>query len=89
MKLDSKIRKSPKLPWKFQRQANFELANVYESTGEVNKAIAAFNTIIDSSTYALSYVSEASKLHLARLKKILAILTEDQKKEQNPRLLLY
>ncbi len=57
----------PDFSWKFQRQTAFELGKAYENIGEIDKAVAVFDRLVQTSTYAPSYFSSAAQLQQARL----------------------
>lgn len=78
-------KKSPDLPWKYQRQVLFELAKTYEGLSENEKALNTYEFLIDSSARATSYISYASLLQKARLQ--YSLLSPDKKNADSPELL--
>jgi tetratricopeptide (TPR) repeat protein len=65
--LSQKQKEENALPWKMQRQTLFELASAYKECGEYQKAIAAYELLINTSTHMPSYFSKAATLERAKL----------------------
>lgn len=74
--------KHPTEPWKFQRLALFQLAEAYEASNNVEKALEAYESLITTSAYAPTFLSKAALLQKARLQ--YARLSPEQKTENDP-----
>lgn len=59
--------KHPDYGWKFQRQALFELGKSYETCGNCDQALQVFDKLIQTSSLAPSYFSNAAQLEKSRL----------------------
>ncbi len=72
----------PTEPWQFQRLAYFQLAEAYEASNRVEKALETYELLITTSAYSPSYLSKAALLQKARLQ--YAHLKPEQKTENDP-----
>ncbi|HEY5260209.1 MAG TPA: tetratricopeptide repeat protein, partial [Rhabdochlamydiaceae bacterium] len=72
----------PTEPWKFQRLALFQMAEAYEASNNVEKALETYELLITTSAYAPSYLSKAALLQKARLQ--YAHMRPEQKTENDP-----
>lgn len=69
--------KEPQLCWRFKRQTLFELAKAYEAAGDKQKALATYDTLINTSSHVSSYLSSAALLEKVRLQ--YSLLNETQR----------
>jgi hypothetical protein len=76
---------SPQAPWKFHRQALFELGKSYEALNEVDKAIKIYDSLIHSSTHASSYFSFAAELERDRI--LYSHCKDEERNEANPQII--
>lgn len=75
----------PEYEWKFLRRSLFELAMAYESVFEQEKALQTYDRLIQTATYAASYLSNAASLQKARLQ--YALLKDEERNEDNSTLI--
>lgn len=72
------------LSWKFQRRALLELGRTYARVGNSPSALETYDQLISSSAYASSAAADAALLERARLE--YALLKNEEKNDENPRL---
>lgn len=58
---------TPDKTWKYQRLSLFELAKTYEKLGKVQRALQAYEFLIQSGSHATSYFATAARLNIALL----------------------
>jgi len=76
--------KNPRAPWKFQRQALYELAKSHEANQETDQALQIYERLINTSSQASSYFSSAAALEKARI--LYTRCPEEDRVEKNPKM---
>ena len=69
----------PTEPWKFQRLALFQMAEAYEASNNVEKALETYELLITTSAYAPSYLSKAALLQKARCNMLICAQSKKQR----------
>lgn len=76
---------SSESPWKFQRQALFELGKSYEQLGESDKALKTYSSLMKSSSHSSSYFSFAAELQRDKL--LYSHCKDEERNEANPQVI--
>lgn len=71
-------------PWKYQRQALFELGKTFSELNEPSQALPIYESLIQSSSHAPSYFSTAAILERNRI--LFAQCPEQERTENNPQI---